>query len=160
MPSQSERIKDKDCKQTMLRQEMQVLRQLRILENDALNNPTGQREYQYLLALREYNDHRRKSNKMRRVHQWVFFWVITAVLLTVIGGAGTIVFIVVKRGIDVEGLGVIATAVAAMIGAIIVLPKIIAENLFPLGGNNTESELLKVISDYDLNEVKEDMDLN
>mgnify|MGYP005797452053 CR=1 FL=1 len=152
--------KDKRNELIANRQERQVLRQLEILDNDTFNNPNGQRDYQYLLALREYNDHRHESNRMRRKQQWIFFWVITAILIIVTGGSGVVVLMVVKDGINIEGLGVVATAVAAMIGAIIVLPKIIAENLFPSGGNSTESELLKVISDYDLKEVKEDMNLD
>ena len=67
-------------------------------------------------------------------------------------------FHIVGRDINLESLGVVVSVITAMIGSIIVLPKIIATHLFPPQGNKIEVELVKVISDYDLKNVNEAID--
>lgn len=128
------------------------------VQNALFNNPIGQRDYQYLRVLTEYNTHQHKSNQMRRIQQWIFFGVITAILILVVVVSGIIVFHIVGRDINLESLGVVVSVITAMIGSIIVLPKIIATHLFPPQGNKIEVELVKVISDYDLKNVNEAID--
>lgn len=119
-------------------------------ESEQFSGAVGQRDYQYLKVLLEYNIHQHKTNQMRRAQQWVFFGVTMLILVVIVAGAGFIVYKVLQNEVNWAGLGAIAAAAATVIGSIITLPKIVAKNLFPSDGNSVEVDLIKVISDYDL----------
>lgn len=109
------------------------------------------RDKLYSQLLKQYASNQDSMHKARRVFKYVFFSIICISFLSIIAAGITILIIVAKRdNTNLEDLGIALTGLGSILGVINVLPKIIAEHLFPKDGDNAESSLVTTMQKFDL----------
>lgn len=127
------------------------------LENTFMNSVRTDPGYavrndMYSALLEMYVHKYDKKEKGKRIYKLVFFVVIMLIFVAVIGLCSFVaVYTIIKNeGITVADAGALIGSVAGIISTIIIIPKIIAEYLFPL---NEESNMIDLVKSMQLNDA-------
>ncbi len=115
----------------------------------------------YTNFLEEYKTYTRNSNNLKNKYKKIFFWIIIAILCTLVLlffasvfiGFASFIFIVVLEKESVETIAGIITTVISSFSAVLValfkLPKIIAEYFFNKEEDNSMVKVIEQIQQYD-----------
>lgn len=96
-------------------------------------------------------DYKNKSQDNQKYKKW-FFWIIMGMFALVIGGAIlSMIFISSKGEITPSYLGMMIAAVSSIISVVIVLPKVIAEHLFP---KDAETHIINLVDRMQQNDTQ------
>lgn len=80
-----------------------------------------------------------------------FFWVTIISFISIIAlSIFSMIYVCVNGSTSVSSVSIVVGSVGSMISAIIVLPKIIAEHLFP---RNDESAMIELVKNMQLNDA-------
>lgn len=95
-------------------------------------------------------DYTKKSESQRIMK--ICFFIITMLLLSlmILGGFIAIVIICQKDTIDVSDVVTVITAVTGAVSSFLILPKVIAENLFPSMEQDKTTEIFGKMFDHDI----------
>lgn len=105
----------------------------------------------YTLLLKQYTSNQKRIHIARLIFKYVFFIIICfSIVYVIIYGANVMLVIAQKNSVSLSDFGVALTGVSSILGVIIVLPKIIAEHLFPKEGDQAESDLVVTMQKFDL----------
>lgn len=109
------------------------------------------RNNSYCYFLTEYIENYECKAKAAQKMKWIFFWVILALLFGMVT-ACIVAFINAsqKQGADYSNIATIVTSIAGIITSFIVLPKVIAENLFPSQEEDKTAEIFDSMIKYDI----------
>ena len=105
----------------------------------------------YISHIRNYVVNYNKRAKGQTKMKWVFFVVIMALLFGLV--SGTIVAILIiscKKDISLNDFTVVGTSMAGVISAFIILPKVIAKNLFPTTEDDRSAEIFQSVIANDM----------
>ena len=105
----------------------------------------------YCTFLAEYINNYGRKVKATRKMKWIFF-VIILILLSGMVAACIVAFINAsqKQETDYSNIATIITSIAGIITSFIVLPKVIAENLFPSKEEDRTAEIFDSMIKYDI----------
>lgn len=105
----------------------------------------------YTQLLETYIDNYKHKEKTKGIYKCVFFIVTVLLFISIVGGgvAGIVLLCIFGDG-SLANTGVALVDVAGIISTIIVLPKIIAEHLFP---TNEESNMLEMVKNMQGNDA-------
>ncbi len=105
----------------------------------------------YSNYLNEYINHFKEKSKQQRGMKIAFFVVILVLLAAVVCGS-IAVFIVVatKKDVSVADIATLISATGGLISAFIILPKVIAINLFPQKEEDITADLFEKMFDHDM----------
>lgn len=93
----------------------------------------------------------RAKQKSQLIMKWLFFGIVLFLLiLLIIGTIISMVAISNKESVSLYDISLIITAVAGVITAFIVLPKVIAKNLFPQSDEDNSKDVFKYVMENDL----------
>lgn len=93
----------------------------------------------------------RAKQKSQLIMKWLFFGIVLFLLiLLIIGTIISMVAISNKESLSLYDISLIITAVAGVITAFIVLPKVIAKNLFPQSDDDNSKDVFKYVMENDL----------
>ena len=109
----------------------------------------------YSNILYEFIEEHKSKSKSKRCYKFVFFVVTMVIFLALVAAPIIIMFIVVTKEGEPNSdlIGGVASIIGSAIGivtAVIVLPKIIAEHLFP---TNEETYLIELIKNMQSNDL-------
>lgn len=111
----------------------------------------GKRDALYIKYIRSYTDSYVKRIKGQSKMKWIFFLVILFLLFSlVMGTIITILIIANKSKSTINDIAIIGTSMAGVISAFIVLPKVIAKNLFPPTDDDHSAEIFKRVIKNDM----------
>lgn len=131
-------------------------RQTRELHDDSFfkdNDLTAvsQRNSTYNDFLTDYVANQKLRNKHQRVMKWLFFSVTLVFLcVVVVAMCLAVVFLARKPQITPADVAAILTAVGGVVASFIVLPKVIAENLFPSREDDKTADIFNSMIAYDM----------
>lgn len=108
------------------------------------------RAYSYYLET-FVDEYEKKSHSQRIMKNW--FFVLTLVLLFAIigGGVGSIIIVSTKQNISLPDVATVITAVVGAVSSFLILPKVIAENLFPSKEEDKTAEIFGKMFEHDIN---------
>ena len=120
-------------------------------EYDADMEQCNKRNILYTRLLSHYLDeHEIKSNNKVK-YRSKFFWVTIISFISIIAlSIFSMIYVCVNGSTSVSSVSIVVGSVGSMISAIIVLPKIIAEHLFP---RNDESAMIELVKNMQLNDA-------
>lgn len=120
-------------------------------EYDADMEQCNKRNILYTRLLSHYLDeHEIKSNNKVK-YRSKFFWVTIVSFISIIALCiFSMIYVCVNESTSVSSVSIVVGSVGSMISAIIVLPKIIAEHLFP---RNDESAMIELVKNMQLNDA-------
>lgn len=120
-------------------------------ENDDGITQCNKRNVLYTKLLSHYLDeHEIKSNNKVK-YRSKFFWVTIVSFISIIALCiFSMIYVCVNESTSVSSVSIVVGSVGSMISAIIVLPKIIAEHLFP---RNDESAMIELVKNMQLNDA-------
>lgn len=112
----------------------------------------NERDTLYTDLLNNYIEvYKDQSQDNRKYKKW-FFWIIMGMFALVIGGAIlSMIFISSKGEITPSYLGMMIAAVSSIISVVIVLPKVIAEHLFP---KDAETHIINLVERMQKNDTQ------
>lgn len=97
------------------------------------------------------SDFKLKTGHQRRM-KIVFFAVTLVLLLAIIGsGVSSIVIISKKQATTLSDVATVITAVVGAVSSFLILPKVIAENLFPSKEDDRSAEIFGKMFEHDIN---------
>ena len=109
------------------------------------------RNEQYTQLLKMYTENQKKMQDSRLWLKKIFFWMICSSFFFIIIVGGIILLRVSnKQQITYSDFGIALTGLGSILSVIIVLPKIIAEHLFPKDGERAESNFVTAMQEFDL----------
>ena len=110
-------------------------------------------EEQYTHILESFGDYYEKKSERNHFFKAVFFFVILVLLVLVIAGfAVTCILLVLKKNPNPDWtltVPVAASGTATLLGALIVLPEVIAKHLFPTDEDRVIVDLISVLKGAD-----------
>lgn len=110
-----------------------------------------QRDELYINHIRNYTVSYNKRVKGQFVMKWIFFIVIMLVLIGLVLGTVLCILLVLKRdNTTINDVSIVGTAMAGVISAFIVLPRVIAKNLFPTTEDDRSAEIFKSVIENDM----------
>ena len=126
----------------------------------SVSNETADPEYTtrnklYSSLLNEYIKEYTSKNLYKKWYKFVFFIITMFALLALVTVPLLVILIVASSlnesniGVDANSIALIAGSVAGIISAIIILPRIIAEHLFP---TNEENHLIEMVKNMQTND--------
>lgn len=120
------------------------------ISNQRQDPEYNERNHAYTELLRSYiKDYEQKAKHKKRFKS-IFFWIIMIVFAGISGIAIVSTFMVLKHGnVTLEEVGVVISAFASAISAFIIIPKIIAEHLFPANEDENMIEMVKSMQEND-----------
>lgn len=117
---------------------------------DSDEDQVVQRNMAYSYFLNTYIQHYSKKNSAQNRMKSFFFWTIMGILVLITGVSIVLMIILITNGnmsyIDIAQLG---TVVAGFITAFIVLPKVIANHLFPSREEDNTAKIFSQMFKYD-----------
>lgn len=119
-------------------------------EHDEYWKQYKSRDALYTEMLQQYlNVHKSKANH-NKVYKGIFFVVTMLILLVLIGAPmAAMILIAMKDQVKLADIALVVSGLGGIITSIIVLPKIIAEHLFPTDEDQNMIELVKKMQDND-----------
>ncbi len=104
----------------------------------------------YTVLLDHYIKSYQSNSRNKRRYKFFFFLIINALFALIIGGSVLgIVIVALKDTVALTDMGVIFGAVSGILSAIIVIPKIIAEHLFPKDEDGNMIDMVKNMQQND-----------
>lgn len=120
-------------------------------ENDDGITQCNKRNVLYTKLLSHYLDEHKIKSDNKINYKCKFFWVtIILFILIVLSSLFSLVFICIFGSTSISSVSIVAGSVGSMVSAIIVIPKIIAEHLFP---RNDESAMIELVKNMQLNDA-------
>lgn len=106
----------------------------------------------YTLLLETYIENYKCKEKSKGIYKCVFF-IITIILFVaiIVGGLMGMVMLSIWRDGSWANVGIAITNIAGIISTLIILPRIIAEHLFPTNEESNMLEMVKNMQDNDAN---------
>lgn len=97
------------------------------------------------------DEYKKKARSQRIMKIW--FFVLTILLLFVIigGGVWSIIIVSAKENISPSDVATVITAVVGSVSSFLILPKVIAENLFPSKEEDKTAEIFSKMFEHDIN---------
>lgn len=127
---------------------------------DDFLNEKDKRDKIYTLLLKNYTRNQRFMYCQRFWFKIVFFIVICLTFLILIYYCGNAILnISLKETTSLTDMGTLVGAISGILSSVIILPKVIAEHLFPKNGDNSDYELIKLIQQLDNFPDKESDDI-
>ena len=127
----------------------------RITDND-LKNADLEAVQKHTKAYSDYleafvSDFKLKTRNQRKMK--IVFFVVTLILLLVIigGGVGSIFIISKKQDTALPDVATVITAVVGAVSSFLILPKVIADNLFPSKEDDRTAEIFGKMFEHDIN---------
>ena len=120
------------------------------ISNQSQDPEYDARNHAYTELLRSYIKDYVQKAKHKKIFKCIFFGIIMSVFagISIIAIAG--IFMVLKHGnVTLEEVGVVIGALASMISAFIIIPRIIAEHLFPANEDENMIEMVKSMQEND-----------
>lgn len=108
------------------------------------------RDVLYSDMLQHYLEAHKSKAKSNKRFKFFFFWITMLILMALVGApiAAMIIF-ALKSQIGYKEIALVISGIPGIISAIIVLPKIIAEHLFPTNEDSNMIDLVKKMQDND-----------
>ena len=104
----------------------------RVSDDDDFRKEYADRDKLYTKLLDCYIEFYCGKSKRNKCYKKTFFYSILGTFLLIILATMTFITILALRGdTTIEDIGIVASGAAGMVSALIILPKIIAEHLFP-----------------------------
>ena len=94
---------------------------------------------------------KRKSSAQRTMKSWFFIIVMFLLAIIIIASFTSLIIISLKRVIGIEEIATLLTAIGSALAAFLILPKIIATNLFPSKEEDKTDIIFNKMFDYDMN---------
>ncbi len=108
------------------------------------------RDNLYSELLEEYiSVYKSKSKRNRKLKLAFFIIAVITFCVIILGAVASMVIVAIKGGLNISGIAVVVGSVANILSAIIVLPKIIAEHLFPTDEEQNMNEMIKNMQEND-----------
>lgn len=105
----------------------------------------------YINFISDYNTNFNKKSKGQRKMKWIFFITILTLLFGLIfGTVYSLIIISNKANVSINDISIIISSLVGAITAFIALPKIIANNLFPVKDEDHSADIFKSVIDNDL----------
>ena len=112
----------------------------------------GQRTKIYTDYLDIYVSEFKQKSLIQRIMKSAFFWTILSLLLImVIVSALSLFFISKKDNITVSDVVIVVTSISGAISSFLILPKVIADNLFPSKEEDHTAEIFEKMFKNDMN---------
>ena len=110
------------------------------------------RDELYSKMLEHYlEDHKSKSEWNKR-YKFYFFWVTIVILIALVGAPiAAMVIFALRPKIGVEEIALVVSGIPGIISAIMILPKIIAEHLFPA---NEDQHMIGMVQNMQKNDAQ------
>lgn len=110
----------------------------------------GRRDAIYTQILRNYVGINKSKARWNKGYKLAFFIVIVLIMLALTGGPISVfIILALKSDITASEITLIAGCTVGMLSAIVVLPKIIAEHLFPMNEDEHMIEMVKNMQEND-----------
>lgn len=111
----------------------------------------SERDALYIKYIRDYTFSYNKRLKGQSKMKWIFFVVILFLLLSLVVGTVIAVCVVINKSkTTIEDISIIVASMAGVITSFIVLPKVIAKNLFPTTEDDHSAEIFKSVIENDM----------
>lgn len=108
------------------------------------------RDELYTLMLQQYLEEHKSKARHNKWYKGIFFFVTILILLVLVGAPmAAMILIAMKERIELADIALVISGLGGIITSIIVLPKIIAEHLFPTDEDQNMIELVKKMQDND-----------
>ena len=105
----------------------------------------------YSNYLTEYINHFKEKSRQQRGMKIAFFVIILALLIAVVGGSiAALLVVAMKNNAGIADIATLVSATGGLIAAFIILPKVIAINLFPQKEEDTTTDLFEKMFDHDM----------
>ena len=109
-----------------------------------------ERAQTYTGYLKNYvDDYKRKTIAQQRMKSWFFIIVMFLLAVIVIGSVVSLILISRKLIIRLNDLATVITALVGAISSFLILPKIIADNLFPKKEDDKTGEIFSKMFEHD-----------
>lgn len=96
-------------------------------------------------------EYKKKVHNQRVMKNW-FFVLINILLFAIIGGGvAAVAFVCLKKSITTNDVAAVITAVVGAVSSFLILPRVIAENLFPSREEDKTAEIFEKMFGYDTN---------
>lgn len=111
------------------------------------------RDESYTLLLGDYIDSSKSKTEWNKVYKCIFFCVTMLILVALVAFpiAVTIIIVVKEQSNLVVDIAALVGSIIGIISAIIVLPKIIAQHLFP---TNEDEHMIELVKNMQVNDSK------
>lgn len=110
------------------------------------------RDYLYSKLLANYIESYDKKSEHNKVYKGIFFSVILFIFIGLIVTSVVILFLIARKSTtSVADVALVISGIAGIISAIIALPKIIAEHLFPTKEDENMIDMVKSMQQNDSN---------
>lgn len=108
------------------------------------------RDYLYSKLLANYIEAYDKKSQHNKVYKAIFFGVILFIFIGLIVTSVVILFLIARKSTtSVADVALVVSGIAGIISAIIALPKIIAEHLFPTNEDENMIDMVKSMQQND-----------
>jgi len=109
------------------------------------------RSEQLTILLVDYVINHRRLNNSKIVFKYIFFFLVCLSFFGIISfGSYVVVIVVCKEHVSLYDLGVVISCFVSILSCLIILPNIIASHLFPVSGDATNIDLVKIITNLDI----------
>lgn len=116
------------------------------------NQEYNKRNLLYSTLLEKYISIYERKEKAKAGYKCVFFWITIVLFVAIVGSClYSIIMLQTSTNSDLTNIGVALTNVAGIISTIIILPRIIADHLFPTNEESNMLEMVKNMQDNDAN---------
>lgn len=110
----------------------------------------NERDASYTRLLKNYiSDYINKSRDNRNYKKWFFRIIMVVFCAVIFGSIASMICISLKGEINLSSLGMIIASVASIISVVVVLPKVIAEHLFPKDAETHIINLVERMQEHD-----------
>ena len=96
------------------------------------------------------NEYKKKSCHQRVMKIWFFVLTLFLLFALIGGGISSIIIVSLKRCITLADVATVITAVTGAVSSFLILPKIIAENLFPSKEEDRTAEIFGKMFEHDI----------
>ena len=113
----------------------------------------SERNALYIMYIRNYTFSYNKRLKGQSKMKWIFFVVILFLLLSLVVGTAIAIWVAINKSettINYNDIAIIVSSIAGVITSFIVLPKVIAKNLFPNTEDDHSAEIFKSVIENDM----------
>ena len=108
------------------------------------------RDEQYTNLLKNYTNTYSKKSAVNAIYKDIFFYVTIVLLCALVVFPITLLFIIAsKESSSLSDVSVVLGSITGIVSSIIVLPKIIAEHLFPVNEDSNMIDLVKTMQQND-----------